>query len=95
MKLRVPEDISITGFDDIELAQVVEPNLTTVHVPHRKMGRKAAQTLVDMINANENRSDSEELQAYVCMRETLGKASYQGLARYDEYSITLICCYFV
>ncbi len=78
MKLRVPEDISITGFDDIELAQVVEPNLTTVHVPHRKMGRKAAQTLVDMINANENRSDGEELHAYVCMRETLGKASIKA-----------------
>ena len=78
MKLRVPEDISITGFDDIELAQVVEPNLTTVHVPHRKMGRKAAQTLVDMINANENRYDGEELHAYVCMRETLGKASIKA-----------------
>jgi LacI family transcriptional regulator len=47
--LRVPEDISITGFDDIELARIVTPPLTTVHVPHRKMGRDAARALVAMV----------------------------------------------
>ncbi|WP_417726644.1 LacI family DNA-binding transcriptional regulator [Roseovarius sp.] len=48
--LRVPEDVSITGFDDIELATVVDPALTTVHVPHREMGREAARLLVGMVN---------------------------------------------
>jgi LacI family transcriptional regulator len=48
--LSVPRDVSITGFDDIELARVVTPRLTTVHVPHRDMGRKAAQILSDMIS---------------------------------------------
>lgn len=47
--LRAPEDVSVTGFDDIELATVVEPPLTTVHVPHREMGRVAARLLVDML----------------------------------------------
>lgn len=47
--LVVPEDISITGFDDIELARIVSPALTTVHVPHREMGRKAARELVNMV----------------------------------------------
>jgi len=45
--LRVPEDVSIVGFDDIELARVVVPELTTVHVPHREMGRRAAIALID------------------------------------------------
>lgn len=49
MGLRVPADVSITGFDDIELATVVTPPLTTVHVPHREMGRRAAQLLVSMV----------------------------------------------
>lgn len=46
---RIPEDVSITGFDDIEIAQVVSPELTTVQVPHRRMGTMAAQELVGMI----------------------------------------------
>ena len=47
--LRVPEDISITGFDDIELASVVTPKLTTVRVPHQAMGRRAAEVLVKLV----------------------------------------------
>lgn len=46
MGLGVPGEVSITGFDDIELASVVEPRLTTVHVPHREMGRRAAELLL-------------------------------------------------
>jgi LacI family transcriptional regulator len=46
---RVPDDLSITGFDDIDLAMLAEPGLTTVHVPHRDMGRRAARALVDSI----------------------------------------------
>ncbi len=49
MGLDVPGDVSITGFDDIELATVVSPALTTVHVPHRKMGRLAAETLLHQV----------------------------------------------
>jgi len=43
--LRVPEDVSITGFDDLEIAGVVQPGLTTVRVPHREMGVQAARTM--------------------------------------------------
>lgn len=68
--LRVPDDISITGFDDIELATVVDPPLTTVHVPHRDMGRRAARALVDMINGGKD-SAPIELDTYLCLRSTL------------------------
>lgn len=44
--LRVPEDVSVTGFDDIDISLVVEPRLTTVHVPHRRMGAAAARLLL-------------------------------------------------
>jgi len=54
MGLRVPEDVSITGFDDIELARIVTPELTTVHVPHREMGRRAAEELVNMLEGKGN-----------------------------------------
>lgn len=47
--LDVPGDISVTGFDDIELARITTPRLTTVHVPHRAMGRRAAAALIEMV----------------------------------------------
>ena len=51
--LRVPEDLSIVGFDDIELASALDPPLTTMHVPHRRMGRAAAKRLLSMISQDE------------------------------------------
>ncbi|MEL6979358.1 MAG: LacI family DNA-binding transcriptional regulator [Pseudomonadota bacterium] len=46
MGLRVPQDVSITGFDNLDLAEVVPPGVTTAKVPHRRMGRQAAETLL-------------------------------------------------
>ncbi|MEM8876729.1 MAG: LacI family DNA-binding transcriptional regulator [Pseudomonadota bacterium] len=71
MGLAVPGDVSITGFDDIELAQVASPALTTVHVPHRAMGRGAAQMLVDMLEGSRP-LESTRLEAELCLRDTLG-----------------------
>ncbi|MCV6592445.1 MAG: LacI family DNA-binding transcriptional regulator [Silicimonas sp.] len=45
-RLSVPRDVSITGFDGIELSRLVTPALTTVHVPHRAMGVAAAEALM-------------------------------------------------
>ena len=47
--IAIPDDVSIIGFDDIELAQVVYPALTTVHVPHSEMGRRAGQALAQRL----------------------------------------------
>jgi LacI family transcriptional regulator len=47
--LHVPEDISVVGIDDISIASFSIPPLTTVRQPLEKMGRIAAQTLLDMI----------------------------------------------
>lgn len=47
--LRVPEDVSVVGFDDVPFARFVEPPLTTVHQPTDEIGRWAAATLISMI----------------------------------------------
>ncbi|MEO0358975.1 MAG: substrate-binding domain-containing protein, partial [Pseudomonadota bacterium] len=44
--LTVPGDLSITGFDDMDIATIVDPGLTTMHVPHRDMGRQSAISLL-------------------------------------------------
>ncbi len=47
--LRVPEDISVAGFDDIEFAAVAEPALTTIRQPRRELGQAAAAVLIDLL----------------------------------------------
>lgn len=44
--LLIPGDLSITGFDDIDIAEMLDPPLTTVHIPHRRMGVAAARLLL-------------------------------------------------
>lgn len=68
----VPEDVSITGFDDIELAQAVSPALTTVHVPHREMGRRAAEELVAMIQ-EKRRGNSLRLETTLVDRGSVAR----------------------
>jgi DNA-binding LacI/PurR family transcriptional regulator len=47
--LRVPDDVSVVGFDDIQSAAYQNPALTTVRQPLREMGRIAAETLLRRI----------------------------------------------
>jgi len=49
--LRVPEDISIIGFDDIQTAAYIQPGLTTVRQPLKKMGLLAAQSVLRLIQS--------------------------------------------
>ena len=48
--LRIPEDISVLGFDDIPQATMVHPALSTVRQPLQRMGSVAAQMLLDILN---------------------------------------------
>jgi len=69
--IRVPEEISITGMDDIELAALTQPALTTLKVPTKKIGVLAARLIVSMIESkpfNENVA----LECPVVIRESLG-----------------------
>jgi LacI family transcriptional regulator len=71
MGIDVPTDVSVTGFDDIELARIVVPALTTVHVPHREMGRRAAIELVEMVEGK-SAGTSIELPSSLQIRDSLG-----------------------
>ncbi|WP_037772431.1 LacI family DNA-binding transcriptional regulator [Streptomyces sclerotialus] len=48
--LRVPEDVSVTGFDDLALATAVEPELTTVRLPAEEFGAAGMRTLIDILD---------------------------------------------
>ncbi len=48
--LRVPEDVAVVGFDDIELAKFATPPLTTVSQPKYQLGREATRLLLALLN---------------------------------------------
>ncbi|MFC0560526.1 LacI family DNA-binding transcriptional regulator [Halalkalibacter alkalisediminis] len=50
--LKVPDELSIVGYDNITLAQYVQPQLTTVDQDKYQMGYKAAKLLIDMLEGN-------------------------------------------
>ncbi len=50
--LRVPDDISVVGYDDSSLATATEIKLTTIKHPKAKMGRQAAQNIVEMLSGH-------------------------------------------
>ena len=54
---RVPEDLSIVGFDDLDLARMSDPSLTTVHQDIAEKGRCAVQMILDAV---EGRTDKQE-----------------------------------
>lgn len=51
--LRVPDDISITGFDDLRYARVVEPELTTVRLPAIELGAHGMAALLDLLDTGD------------------------------------------
>ena len=70
MGLSVPGDVSITGFDDLEIAKFTSPPLTTVRAPHQEMGREAAKMLVRMV-AGETLNRRPPLETSIIQRGTL------------------------
>lgn len=70
MGIAVPEAVSITGFNDMELALIADPPLTTLRVPHADMGRLAAQALVVMVRDGDTPA-SVEVPTEVCLRQSL------------------------
>ncbi|MEK7409570.1 MAG: LacI family DNA-binding transcriptional regulator [Acidobacteriota bacterium] len=52
--LRVPEDISLVGFDDLFVAEYTDPPLTTVRQPKRHMGRLAMETLLKLMAGSQS-----------------------------------------
>lgn len=68
--LNVPQDLSVVGFDDIDLATVVNPPVTTVHVPHGEMGRIAGEALLDLVETPDQ-PKRVELETYIVERGSL------------------------
>jgi DNA-binding LacI/PurR family transcriptional regulator len=71
--LRVPEDISVTGFDDLFIATYTQPPLTTVRQPMRRMGRLAMESLFRLMSGEQS-ADRITVEAELIVRESTAKA---------------------
>lgn len=67
---RVPEDVGVVGYDDIYLAALVNPGLTTVRQPIYEMGNSAARQLIAMIEDNPKESQEITLATELVVRES-------------------------
>jgi LacI family transcriptional regulator len=68
--LRVPDDVSIVGFDDIPQASLIRPAMTTINQPLEKMGRVATQMLLDLLHHPEKEADRIELPTQLIVRDS-------------------------
>ena len=68
-KMRVPEDVSLVGFDDLFIASYTQPPLTTVRQPRRRMGHLAMESLLKLI-AGEDSSRVIKVPAELIVRES-------------------------
>ncbi len=73
--LRVPQDVSVVGFDDIKEAAFQTPSLTTIRQPLHQMGALAVQTLLEQLRPSDNREHPQIAVApELIVRESTGPA---------------------
>lgn len=67
---KVPQDISVTGFDDVQLSGLTHPPLTSIHVDMRHMGRIAVQRLFDRMEDAKSNPSSTLISTQLIMRNS-------------------------
>jgi LacI family transcriptional regulator len=68
--LRVPEDISVMGFDDVPQSAMIRPALTTVRQPLEQMGRVATQMIIDILKNPEKETEQMRLPTELIVRDS-------------------------
>ncbi|MDY7041678.1 MAG: LacI family DNA-binding transcriptional regulator [Chloroflexota bacterium] len=73
---RVPDDVSVVGFDDVNMARFATPPLTTVRQDTHKKGRLAAKTLIEIINGSSDTTPTQiALETTLVVRQSTSRAN--------------------
>ncbi|ABJ64520.1 transcriptional regulator, LacI family [Levilactobacillus brevis] len=70
--VRVPDDISVLGYDDIDLDEYVVPKLTTIHQPVVTMGQQATELLINRVQNQRQPAQMVDLPVVLKQRESTG-----------------------
>jgi len=82
--IRVPEDVSVAGYSDLEIVSQLDPSLSTVHIPSDQIGTRIADFLIDRINGKAG-PNKIELQAEIIIRRSTGPA--RAAARFGRQAV--------
>lgn len=69
LMLRIPYDISVVGFDNLNLSRYLTPSLTTVHVPHYELGKKVMELLLKKMKGE--KVENVNMETTVILRKSL------------------------
>ena len=72
--INVPADLSVVGFDDVELAQFADPALTTIHQPIARKGEQAVELLLGILEGTVGPDQHEILATRLVVRSSTGPA---------------------
>lgn len=75
---RIPEDVSIAGFDNITLSEMLDPPLTSIQIPKYKMGVVAVNTLIDKIKEQVEGVIKVEVRTSLVVRESVRRMNRNG-----------------
>ena len=82
--LRVPDDVSVVGFDDIRIAVHNNPSLTTVRQPLERMGELAARTLLKRIEHHEDGTGGIDVEPEFVVRNSTARAPTLSVAGFHS-----------
>ena len=68
--LRVPQDLSVVGFDDIQFSEYCDPPLTTISQPRYEIGRQAMLMMLELLRGHDVRAGSRLLETHLVVRES-------------------------
>ncbi len=69
--IRIPEDVSIVGFDDMPFCTMIEPKLTTINVDKNALGQLAVENLIQMMNRKNKIFSKTTLEVTLIQRESV------------------------
>jgi len=89
LRLRVPRDLSLVGFDDLFVASYTTPALTTVRQPMQEMGRKAMQILLELLAGGAPRSHLKVQGELIVRGSTARQPSAAARQRFLQKGVLL------
>lgn len=73
MKLKIPEELSVIGFDNLQFSELLQVPLTTISQPIEEMGKRAVQLILDKLEKKTSQTQTYILNPELVVRESVGR----------------------